>query len=152
VRRDARCLLAFTIILSYIFVLPTSFLRISKTTALHYRYDMQMCCTFCKPTFSGATHEWDALYYACEIVRKENAQFTFALGMWMIFKKNSNSAVKGDTSYNCAWSPSENFCPFVRQAFLLAVNYPLAVSSCGSGKLTRPLLVQTNWRTRVYIQ
>jgi hypothetical protein len=25
-------------------------------------------------------------YYACEIVRKENAQFTFAPGMWMILK------------------------------------------------------------------
>jgi hypothetical protein len=34
------------------------------TTALHYRYDIQMYCTcsFCKPTFSGATREWHALY------------------------------------------------------------------------------------------
>jgi hypothetical protein len=32
------------------------------TTAFHYRYDMQIFCCFCKPTFSGATFEWDALY------------------------------------------------------------------------------------------
>jgi hypothetical protein len=39
------------------------------TTALHYGYDTQMYCTFvpfCKPTFSGATREWDALYIEIE--------------------------------------------------------------------------------------
>jgi hypothetical protein len=46
------------LILCYLFVLPTSFLRIPKThNALHYRYDMQMYCTF-------ATREWGALYYS----------------------------------------------------------------------------------------
>jgi hypothetical protein len=40
------------LILSYLFVLPTSFLRNPKT---------QKSTSFCKPTFSGATREWDAL-------------------------------------------------------------------------------------------
>jgi hypothetical protein len=49
-------------------VLPTSFLRIPKT---HNRTSLQVWhanalhfCSFCKPTFSGATREWDALYNA----------------------------------------------------------------------------------------
>jgi hypothetical protein len=53
-------------ILSYIFVLPTSFLRIPKT---HNRTSLQLwhanalyIFSFCKPSFSGATREWDALY------------------------------------------------------------------------------------------
>jgi hypothetical protein len=53
-------------ILSYLFMLPTSFLRIPKT---HNRTSLQLWhtnvlyfCSFCKPTFSGATREWDALY------------------------------------------------------------------------------------------
>jgi hypothetical protein len=52
-------------ILSYLFVLPTSFLRIPKT---YNRISLQVWhanvlyfCSFCKPTFSGATREWDAL-------------------------------------------------------------------------------------------
>jgi hypothetical protein len=49
-----------------LFVLPTSLFEFPKnTTAFHYRYDMQNVlyfCSFCKPTFSGATFEWDALY------------------------------------------------------------------------------------------
>jgi hypothetical protein len=33
------------------------------TTALHYRYaNVLYFCSFCKPTFSGATREWDAQY------------------------------------------------------------------------------------------
>jgi hypothetical protein len=35
-----------------------------NTIALHYRYDIANVLnfgSFCKPTFSGATHEWDAL-------------------------------------------------------------------------------------------
>jgi hypothetical protein len=50
-------------------VLPTSFLRIPKT---HNRTSLQVWhanilyfCSFCKPTFSGATREWDALYFRC---------------------------------------------------------------------------------------
>jgi hypothetical protein len=53
--------------LSYLFVLPLPFCEFTKhTTALHYRYDMQIYCTFFsfrKSTFSGATREWDALYF-----------------------------------------------------------------------------------------
>jgi hypothetical protein len=52
--------------LCYLFVLPTSFLRIPKT---HNRTSLQIWyanvlhfCSFCKPTFSGATRKWDALY------------------------------------------------------------------------------------------
>jgi hypothetical protein len=52
---------------SYLFVLPTSFMWILKT---HNRSSLQIWlanvlhfCSFCKPTFSGATREWDALYY-----------------------------------------------------------------------------------------
>jgi hypothetical protein len=48
------------------FVLPTSFMWITKT---HSRISLQVWlanvlyfCSFCKPTFSGATREWDALY------------------------------------------------------------------------------------------
>jgi hypothetical protein len=47
-------------------VLPTSFLRIPKT---HNRISLKVWhanvlyfCSFCNPTFSGATREWDALY------------------------------------------------------------------------------------------
>jgi hypothetical protein len=50
---------------SFLFVLPTSFLRIPKThnrTSLHVRHaNVSHFCSFCKPTFSGATREWDAL-------------------------------------------------------------------------------------------
>jgi hypothetical protein len=46
-------------------VLPTSFLRIPKTQP-HFITGMNAnvshFCSFCKPTFSGATREWDALY------------------------------------------------------------------------------------------
>jgi hypothetical protein len=56
-------------ILSYLFMLPTSFLRIHKT---HNRTSLQVWhakvlyfCFFCKPTFSRATREWDTLYYIC---------------------------------------------------------------------------------------
>jgi hypothetical protein len=53
-------------ILSYLFVLPTSFLRIHKTynrTSLQvWLANVLYFCSFCKPTFSGATREWDALY------------------------------------------------------------------------------------------
>jgi hypothetical protein len=55
-------------ILSYIFVLPTSLLRIPKT---HNRTSLQVWhtnvlhfCSFYKPTFSRATREWDALYFS----------------------------------------------------------------------------------------
>jgi hypothetical protein len=51
-----------------LFVLPTSFLRIPKT---HNRTSLQVWhtnvlhfCSFCKPTFSRATRNWDALYNA----------------------------------------------------------------------------------------
>jgi hypothetical protein len=66
-----RCiqLLVKKIILSYLFVLPTSFLRIPKThnhTSLQvWHANVLNFCYFCKPTFSGATHEWDALYLSC---------------------------------------------------------------------------------------
>jgi hypothetical protein len=64
-----RCfqLLVKKLILSYLFVLPTSFLRIHKT---HNRTSLQVLhanvlyfYSFCKPTFSGASHEWHALNY-----------------------------------------------------------------------------------------
>jgi hypothetical protein len=42
-------------------VLPTSFLRIPKTHS-HTSLQVLHFCSFCKPTFSGATREWDALY------------------------------------------------------------------------------------------
>jgi hypothetical protein len=46
------------------------FCEFSKhTTALHYRYDnanVLHFCSFCKPTFSGATREWDALYISAK--------------------------------------------------------------------------------------
>jgi hypothetical protein len=52
-------------ILSYLFVLPTSILRIPKPQP-HFITGMNAnvlhFCSFCKPTFSGATREWDALY------------------------------------------------------------------------------------------
>jgi hypothetical protein len=55
-------------ILSCLFVLPTSFLRIPKThnfTSLQvWHANVLYFWSFCKPTFSGATREWDALYYA----------------------------------------------------------------------------------------
>jgi hypothetical protein len=63
-----RCiqLLVKKLILSYLFLLPTSFLWIPK---IHNRTSLQvwhanvlLFCSFCKPTFSGATREWDALY------------------------------------------------------------------------------------------
>jgi hypothetical protein len=54
------------LILSYLFVLPTSFLRIPKThnrTSLEvWHANVLYFFSFCKPTFSGATREWDALY------------------------------------------------------------------------------------------
>jgi hypothetical protein len=54
-------------ILSYLFVLPSSFLRIHKThnhTSLQvWHANVLHVCSFCKPTFSGATSEWDAPYY-----------------------------------------------------------------------------------------
>jgi predicted anti-sigma-YlaC factor YlaD len=69
--RQAGCVAVFfafvILILSYLIVLRTSFLRIPKT---HNRTSLQVWhtnvlhfCSFCKPTFSGATREWDALYY-----------------------------------------------------------------------------------------
>jgi hypothetical protein len=55
----------FPSLLSCLFVLPTSFMWIPKT---HNRTSLQVWlanvlhfCSFCKPTFSGATREWDAL-------------------------------------------------------------------------------------------
>jgi hypothetical protein len=54
--------------LDYLFVLPTSFLWIHKThnsTSLQvWHVNVLQFCSFCKPTFSGATREWDALYAA----------------------------------------------------------------------------------------
>jgi hypothetical protein len=53
-------------ILAYLFVLPTSFLRIPKThnhTSLQvWHANVLHFCSFCKPTIFGATREWDALY------------------------------------------------------------------------------------------
>jgi hypothetical protein len=47
-------------------VLQTSILRIPKThnrTSLQvWHADVLHFCSFCKPTFSGATREWDSLY------------------------------------------------------------------------------------------
>jgi hypothetical protein len=52
-------------ILYYLFVLPTSFLWIPKThnrTSLHvWHANVLYFFSFCKPTLSGATREWDAL-------------------------------------------------------------------------------------------
>jgi hypothetical protein len=59
-------LLVKKLILSYLFVLPTSCLRIPKThtsTSLQvWHANVLHFCSFCKPKFSGATREWDALY------------------------------------------------------------------------------------------
>jgi hypothetical protein len=58
--------LVIIFILSYLFVLPTSFLQIPKTrnrTSLQvWHANVLHFCSFCKPTFSGAAREWDALY------------------------------------------------------------------------------------------
>jgi hypothetical protein len=63
-------LLVKKLILSYLFVLPTSFLRIPKThnhTSLQvWHANVLHFCSFCKPTFSGANREWDALYNTME--------------------------------------------------------------------------------------
>jgi hypothetical protein len=63
-------------ILSYLFVLPTSFLRIPKT---HNRTSLQVWhanilhfCYFCNTTFSGATRKWDALYIKREPFSAKN--------------------------------------------------------------------------------
>jgi hypothetical protein len=54
------------LISSHLFVLPTSFLQIPKThnrTSLRvWHANVLYFCSFCKPTFSGATREWDTLY------------------------------------------------------------------------------------------
>jgi hypothetical protein len=62
---NGKLFITFIFISSYLFVLPTSFLRIPKT---HNRTLLQVWhanvlhfCSFCKPTFSMATSEWDAL-------------------------------------------------------------------------------------------
>jgi hypothetical protein len=69
--RQAGCIavslrLDYLYLISYLFVLPTSFLRIPKTynrTSLQvWHANVLYFCFFCKPTFSGATREWDALY------------------------------------------------------------------------------------------
>jgi hypothetical protein len=65
--RQAGCVaVSFRLFLSYLFVLPTSFLRIPKT---HNHISLQVWhanvlyfCSFSNPTFSGATSEWDTLY------------------------------------------------------------------------------------------
>jgi hypothetical protein len=69
--------------LSYLFVMPTSFLRIHKT---HNRTSLQVWhtsvlqfCSFCKPTFSGATREWDALYISFYSYR---SGFTFSITLY----------------------------------------------------------------------
>jgi hypothetical protein len=55
------------LILSYVFVLSASILRIPKThnhTSLQvWHANILHFCSFCSPTFSGATREWDALYF-----------------------------------------------------------------------------------------
>jgi hypothetical protein len=84
-------------ILSYLFVLPTSFLRIPKT---HNRTSLQVWhanvlhfCSFCKPTLSGATREWDALYNAMQFGERK-----------LTFWRNKS------TSYSV--SKSNHRCPF----------------------------------------
>jgi hypothetical protein len=66
-------------ILPYLFVLPTSFLRIHKThncTSLQvWHTNVLHFCSFCKQTFSGATREWDTLY------------FTFVYPLFYIFSR-----------------------------------------------------------------
>jgi hypothetical protein len=62
-----KCCIQLLVTKYYLFMLPTSSLRIPKT---HNRISLQVWhanvlhfSSFCKPTFSGATREWDALYY-----------------------------------------------------------------------------------------
>jgi hypothetical protein len=68
-QRERQALHYLYLILSYLFVLPTSFWRIHKT---HNRTSLQVWhanvlhfCSFCKPTFSGATREGDAQCSIC---------------------------------------------------------------------------------------
>jgi hypothetical protein len=59
------CLFSSWLSLSYLFVSPTSSLRIPKTQLLFITgmiANILYFSSFCKPTFSGATREWDALY------------------------------------------------------------------------------------------
>jgi hypothetical protein len=86
-------------ILSYLFMLSTSFMRIPKT---HNRTSLQVWhanimhfCSFCKPTFSGATRKWDTVFvqqimiYArnrwwCtkQLKLKENPESGIVCGFW----------------------------------------------------------------------
>jgi hypothetical protein len=66
-------------ILSHLFVLPSSFLQIHKThnlTSLQvWNTNVLQFCSFCKPTFSGATREWDALYFTLIIYHQCTISF-----------------------------------------------------------------------------
>jgi hypothetical protein len=83
-------------ILFYLFVLPTSFSRIPKT---HNRTSLQVWhanvlyfCSFCKPTFSGATSEWDALY------NLPRSWFVYGAKLWYVFRKTGLPA-KNQSDY-----------------------------------------------------
>jgi hypothetical protein len=61
--------------------LPTSFLRIPKThnciSLQVWHANVLYFSSFCNPTFSGATREWDALYNAGGKTSYKN------LGQWI---------------------------------------------------------------------
>jgi hypothetical protein len=90
-------------ILSYLFVLPTSVLRIPKT---HNRTSLQLWhahvlhfCSFCKPTFSGATREWDALYISISLSGGLSGAVLYSAlrristAQWQRLPSNAHSAV-----------------------------------------------------------
>jgi hypothetical protein len=62
--REASSWLSLSYLIFSFCQLPSYEFR-KHTTALLYRYECKciVFCSFCKPTFSGATREWDALYF-----------------------------------------------------------------------------------------
>jgi hypothetical protein len=97
-------------ILSYLFLLSTSFLRIPKT---HNRTSFQVWnanilhfCSFCKPKFSGATREWDALY----LVKGTN----YAVGHYAAISNLQSlqlPSVQISPSASCCQAPSSFHIP-----------------------------------------
>jgi uncharacterized CHY-type Zn-finger protein len=73
--------------LSYLMFRVANFLfaNSQNTTALHYRYDF---CSFCKPTFSEATREWDALYFSNMPLLHEH--HTFMMLAFLLLQISSN--------------------------------------------------------------
>jgi hypothetical protein len=98
-------------ILSYLFVLPISILRIPKT---HNRISLQVWhtnilyfCSFCKPTFSGVTHEWDALYFRSVVFNLGYAKTSNGVCNNTLHQSKWNTGT--DWTMNLLWSSHSHF-------------------------------------------